>query len=196
MLGPRWAKGKLRTKVPGVVGVLGIIIDSSSLITACKFHVDGLPVIGHLLTVCQITIVPAVRDEVALAGSVFADAAVAKNLMDTGRVQVNTPTVLQSSVLDYYRLGTGEKQSILLAKEQTDDLSRLVVDDRLAFIVCSRVGLRPLLLLDLMVELVGKGHLSQQLADKMANSVTSRYAPGFVFHTQRMLEWGDRTCLK
>ena len=71
----------------------------------------------------------------------------------------------------------------------------LVVDDRLAFVVSDRMTVPKILLVDLLAELVWKGFMERQLAEKMLGAIAPRYAPGFIPHTLTMLERGERRCL-
>jgi predicted nucleic acid-binding protein len=175
-------------------GPLRIIIDSASLITAAKFSVDGRTVIEHIADRCQAIIVPAVHSEVILAGAVHADAAHIQAMVVDGRITVEAPTSPTATVLDRYKLGRGEKESIILALSRPH-MDYLVVDDRLAFIVSDRMTVPKILLADLLVQLVWKGLLDRELSEKMLKAIEPRYAPGFIPHTLKMLEGGDRKCL-
>ena len=91
-------------------------------------------------------------------------------------------------------MGRGEKESIILALT-LPDTDYLVVDDRPAFVVSDRMTVLQILLVDVLVELVWKGFMERQLAEKMLGAITPRYAPGFIPHTLTMLERGERRCL-
>jgi hypothetical protein len=52
-----------------------------------------------------------------------------------------------------------------------------------------------ILLADLLVELVWKGFMERELAEKILKAIEPRYAPGFIPHTLKILERGDRRCL-
>jgi len=58
-----------------------------------------------------------------------------------------------------------------------------------------RMTVRKILLVDLLVELVWKGFMERQLAEKMLGVIAPRYAPGFIPHTLTMLERGEGRCL-
>ena len=75
------------------------------------------------------------------------------------------------------------------------DMDYLVVDDRLAFVVSDRMTVPKILLVDLLVELVWKGFMERQLAEKILEAIAPRYASGFIPHTLTMLERGERRCL-
>jgi predicted nucleic acid-binding protein len=173
---------------------LKVIVDSASLITAAKFTVDGHTVVQHLAHCCLVHITPAVHHEVILAGATYPDAAHVQAMVTGGHITVVSPPVSEASVLDGYKLGRGEKESIIqaLTLPNTD---YLVVDDRLAFVVSDRMTVPKILLVDLLVELVWKEFMERQLAEKMLGAITPRYAPGFIPHTLTMLERGERRCL-
>jgi hypothetical protein len=57
--------------------VLTVVFDAAPLITACKFEVQDVLVIDHLLQECCIVIAPRVEDEVAILGASYPDGVVA-----------------------------------------------------------------------------------------------------------------------
>ena len=173
---------------------LKVVVDSASLITAAKFTVDGHTVVEYLAHCCVLRITPAVHNEVILAGATYPDAAHVQAMVADGRITVASPPVSAASVLDGYKLGRGEKDSIILMLTQPDT-DYLVVDDRLAFVVSDRMTVPKILLVDLLVELAWKGCMERQLAEKMLGAIAPRYAPGFIPHTLTMLERGERRCL-
>lgn len=173
---------------------LKLVVDSASLITAAKFAVDGRTVAEHIVDRCQVIIVPAVHNEVILAGGAHPDAAQVQAMVAGGRIAVASPPASGVTVLDSYKLGRGEKESIILTLARPD-VDYLVVDDRLAFIVSDRMTVPKILLADLLVELVWKGLMDREISEKMLKAIEPRYAPGFIPHTLRILEGGDRRCL-
>ena len=174
--------------------LLKLVVDAASLITAAKFSVDGRTVAEHIARQCLLAIVPAVYNEVIIAGSAHPDAVRVRDMATDGRIIVEAPPRSGASVLDGYKLGSGEKESIILALTQPS-ADYLVIDDRLAFIVSDRMTVPKILLVDLLVELVWKGFMERQLAEKMLGAIAPRYAPGFIPHTLTMLERGERRCL-
>ena len=173
---------------------LKVVVDSASLITAAKFTVDSSTVLEHLAQCCLLRITPAVHHEVILAGAAYPDAAHVEAMVTDGRITIASPPVSAASVLDGYKLGRGEKDSIILMLTQPD-MDYLVVDDRPAFVVSDRMTVPKILLVDLLVELVWQGCIEHQLAEKMLEAMTPRHAPGFIPHTLTMLERGERRCL-
>jgi predicted nucleic acid-binding protein len=171
-----------------------LVFDSASLITAAKFTVDGLTVIEHVAQRGQIVIGPAVHDEVVMAGAAYSDAVLVQRMVLNGQIKVQPVTVPVATVLDRYKLGPGEKESMILALTQPD-ADYLVVDDRLAFIVSDRMTIPKILLADLLVELVWKQFIERELAEKILKVIEVRYAPGFIPHTLKILEGGVRKCL-
>jgi predicted nucleic acid-binding protein len=173
---------------------LKVVVDSASLITAAKFTVDGHTVVEHLAHCCLLRIPPAVHNEVILAGATYPDAAHVQALVRDSYITVASPPVSDASVLDGYKLGRGEKESIILTLT-LPDTDYLVVDDRLAFVVSDRMTVPKILLVDLLVELVWKGFMERLLVEKILGAIAPRYAPGFIPHTLTMLERGERRCL-
>jgi len=93
-------------------------------------------------------------------------------------------------------LGKGEKESIALAIKMVAEVDFTITDDRLAYIVIDRMDIKKLLFLDLIVELVERGLMNLELAKSIINAIKSRYPEGFVYHTLKILDRGDRKCLK
>jgi predicted nucleic acid-binding protein len=135
-----------------------------------------------------------VYNEVIVAGAAYPDAALVQGMVASGQIVVESPPVSGATVLDSYKLGRGEKESMILTLTQPD-VDYLVVDDRLAFIVSDRMTAPKILLADLLVELVWKGFMERELAEKILKAIEPRYAPGFIPHTLKILERGDRRCL-
>jgi predicted nucleic acid-binding protein len=100
------------------------------------------------------------------------------------------------NVLDHYRLGSGEKESIALYLDKADALDFLVTDDRLAYVVGQRCGIPCRLFLDIAIELVERKLWQQELAEEVVKATQHRFSGGFVPHTLTILRKGDPRCLK
>ncbi len=126
----------------------------------------------------------------------YPDARLADRLIAEGRIQV-TPTALPSNnVLEHYRLGSGEKESIALYLDQANALDLLVTDDRLAYIVARRCGIPGCLFLDMVIELAQRKLWKRELAEEVTQATQHRFSSGFVLHTLAILRTGERRCLK
>lgn len=169
-----------------------IVFDSPALITCCSFELGGTPVIHHILDACHVVVAGAVSDEVTLDYVKYPDAALAKRFIGEGTIELQEIVLPPDNVLERYKLGKGEKESIGLAIEHDFPL---VTDDRLALVVASRMGIDQMLFLDLVVTLVEEKRLERDLARKIVRTIASRYAPGFVEHTLTILKRGSRRCL-
>ena len=123
------------------------------------------------------------------------NAIVAKELIKDGKIKVKKVLFQDYDVLNRYKLGKGEKESIALAVEMGAEDS-IVTDDRLAYIVIDRMDIKKLLFLDLIVELVKRSLMDLELAKLIINAIESRYPEGFIYHTLKILEKGDRRCLR
>ena len=164
-----------------------LIFDTNALITSCKFYVHGLPVIKYIVERCEIIIPHSVNEEVVIAGGKYPDAVIAKGLIREGKIIVRGVSFRDYDVLDRYKLGKGEKESIVLAVEMGEEVDFIVTDDRLAYIVIDRMGLKKLLFLDLIVELVGRSSMDLELAKVIITTIESRYPEGFIYHTIKIL---------
>lgn len=174
--------------------MLKLVFDTAALITCCQFNVHGMPVVEHVLTACTIVIPGAVQSEVTIASDRYVDAQLAARLIAAGKVQVESVVLPRSNVLEYYKLGLGEKEAIALCLKKGENIS-LITDDRLAYIVSDRMRVQKLLLLDLVVELVASRLMSSALAEEIVRATEPRYSGGFIAHTLKILERGDRKCL-
>jgi len=165
------------------------IFDAGPLITACKFEVDRQAVIDHLLAHCQIVVAESVRDEVVVAGARYADAQIAKERIDNGKISVLAPEFLPdlTGLIAPYKLGQGEQDSLLLVNDSSLQNPILVVDDHLAFLVSTRLGQSCYFLLDAIVELTRMANMDKDRALKLVTAIHARYPTAFVEHTRLLL---------
>jgi hypothetical protein len=98
-------------------------------------------------------------------------------MVTDGRSIVEAPPRSSVSVLDGYKLGSGEKESIILALTQPS-VGYLVIDDRLAFIVSDRMTVPKILLVDLLAELVWRDRVCP--TEKRCASSQGTQAPSTV----------------
>lgn len=176
--------------------MLKLIFDTNALITSCKFYVRGVPVIKYVAERCEILISHSVNKEIVSARERYSNAIVAKELIRDGKIKVKRILSRDYDVLNCYKLGEGEKESIALAIEMDAEADFIVTDDRLAYIVIDRMDIKKLLFLDLIVELVERNLMDLELAKLIINAIESRYPKGFIYHTLKILEKGDRKCLR
>ncbi|MDI6886828.1 MAG: hypothetical protein QMD22_10930, partial [archaeon] len=104
------------------------------------------------------------------------------------KIKVRSVSFWKNDVLDRYKLGKGEMESIALGVEMGDEVDFIVTDDRLAYIVIDRMGLKKMLFLDLIVELVERRLLDLERARLIVHAIESRYPEGFIYHTLKILE--------
>lgn len=62
--------------------------------------------------------------------------------------------------------------------------------------VMNRMKIKKLLFLDLLIEFMEKKLMEKQVAEQIAAAVKPRYPEGFIYHTLKILERGDRRCLR
>jgi predicted nucleic acid-binding protein len=175
--------------------MLELVFDANALITCCQAMTQGGPVIESILEVCALHIPMAVHQEV-LAARQFPDARLADHIIGEGRIEVIPTSLPSDNVLDHYRLGSGEKESIALYLGKADELDFLVTNDRLAYVVGQRCGIPCYLFLDMVIELVKRRLWKRALAEDVVKATQHRFSGGFVPHTLTILRTGDRRCLK
>jgi predicted nucleic acid-binding protein len=174
--------------------MLKVIFDSSALITCCKFKIQSHYIMEHILRICEVFIPDAVRAEAGMASEKYPDATVAERMIREGAIKVQCVELQEDGVLDRYKLGKGEKEAITLAIDKGEAF--VVTDDRLAYVVINRMKIKKLLFLDLLIELVEQKLIEREVAEQIVAAVKSRYPEGFIYHTLKILERGDRRCLR
>lgn len=176
--------------------MLELVFDANALITCCQATTQDGPAIESVLEVCVLRVPMAVHQEVLAARARFPDARLADRTISEGRIEVIPTSLPPDNVLDHYRLGSGEKESIALYLDKADELDFLVTDDRLAYVVGQRCGIPCYLFLDMVIELVERRLWKRALAEEVVKAVQYRFSGGFVPHTLTILRTGNRRCLK
>lgn len=172
--------------------MLTVVLDAGPLITACKFEVYGKLVIDYLLLGCRIIIASSVEEEVAVLGADYPDGIAAGERIARGDIQV-VPVVRRKweRHLETYALGVGERDSIELYG-QVEGVEALVIDDYLAFVVATRLGLKVWMLPDLVIQLVKRGSLTVNQATDILKVLRPRYRAGVIEHSlERLREVGE-----
>ncbi len=117
----------------------------------------------------------------------YSDAQVIKDLLISNKIKsipvIATPV---DGIIDgYTKLGKGERDTIRLAI--TNANARIVLDDYLAFVISTRFGVNPILLLDLLVAFVKENYLSVGTCLEIVARISARYSPPFIEHTRYKL---------
>jgi predicted nucleic acid-binding protein len=136
-----------------------------------------------------------VMEEVIVERERYADAIVAEERVKAKRIKIRDVDLPFNSVLNYYGLGAGEKEAIALSREMEAEIDFLVIDDKLGYIVCDRLGIKKCFLLDLILKLVERGMMDKELAREIIKVVKPRYSEGLIRHSLWILERGERKCL-
>jgi len=169
-----------------------VIFDTNALITACKFSVRGRRIVAWIPQTCALVVPEAVGQEATRSRLRHEDAAVAAELITSGRIRVSHAIVLPDSFLHAYDLGGGEKEAIALCMDHPEPLATLVTDDKLAYVVCDRVGIRKRLFLDFVLDLVRDREFPVDLAEEAIQACGPRYSRGFVMHSLVLLQEVER----
>jgi hypothetical protein len=156
-----------------------VLLDTSPLVTLCVFKIANRPLIFSFLEHAEIHITEAVNHEVTVQYE-KSDARIAKSLVASGRIAV-VPAPKTPPILDFYKLHETDCGVIRLGIASPHLIT--VIDDKEAYIVSTRYGLRPMLLLDLLVLLVQRHGLEKLVALDMVKSAERRYSPSYVAHT-------------
>jgi len=176
--------------------VFKTVFDTAPLITCCKFEVQGRLIIDYILDGgCDIVVPAVVQVEIMAERHRYPDAQLADQRIRSGRITVRDVAIPPDNIMALYGLGGGEQGAIALTVTLEPDIDYVVLDDKLAYIVCDRLGLPKLFLLDLVVNMVKQGSISGELGREICQAVTPRYSFGMVAHTLRILERGVRQWL-
>lgn len=176
--------------------MLHLVFDANALITCCQAVTTRGPAIASVLEVSTLRVPTAVHQEVRAASARYSDARLAERLIADGSIEVIPTPLPAGNVLEHYRLGPGEKESIALYLDRANELDFLVTDDRLAYVVSQRCGIPTYLFLDLIIEFVERKLWRRELAEEVVNAAQRRFSGGFVPHTLTILKTGDRRCLQ
>ncbi len=168
---------------------LKLIFDTCSLITVSKFKVDDRLILDRLLEIVDIHIPEKVYLEATQGYNKFQDAKEIKLRVDSRKIQVHEVKYEKALFreLDYYNIGLGEKEIILLF-QTNKEFDYVIIDDLLACVICKRFKVDYLLLLDLIALCAQKNLLPHKEAIQMIEAIKSRYDAGFVHHTISMLK--------
>jgi predicted nucleic acid-binding protein len=166
-----------------------VIFDSSALIPASKYALEGKSICEHLADYVEIYVPTAVQNETIVHPKKFAGEAILQNLIAQKKIIISPiqSADLAMELLASYKLGLGEQEAILLYLQNQDKFDSIIVDDYVAAIVCRRLQIRTMLLLDLIVQLERESLLPHDLAVAMVVQIAPRYNSGFVEHSLQML---------
>jgi predicted nucleic acid-binding protein len=136
-----------------------------------------------ILGIADVTIVETVAIE-ATANPAYPDSTVIQAFLKAERIfRVPTPKTPVDAIIDsYVKLGKGERDTLRLGIATPG--ARIVLDDHLAFVIATRFGVEPILLLDLLVLLVREDGLDKRTADAIIDQIAGRYSTPFVQHTK------------
>jgi predicted nucleic acid-binding protein len=163
------------------------LLDTGPLISLCAFPQRGYRAYIHvILNYAEVSISDTVTNEI-LHDPSHPGASIFKPLLDSGKIAA-LPTPHEPQILDIAysgRLGSGERGIIHLGLKFQEAIT--VIDDKDAFQIANRFGLRPVGLQDMLVLLARDYGLSKQTAIDIANTTASRYPAPFLVHTLFML---------
>ena len=168
------------------------IFDTSALITACKFTVRGRRLVAWILQGHGIVLPSGVAEEALRGKDRHEDAAVIAELIASKAIQAEPARVPPDSFLHAYELGSGEKEAICLYLDHGEAVTPVVTHDKLAYLVCDRMGVRKRLFLDLVLDLVRDGVLAIDMAREIIAACVSRYSRGITRHSLVLLEEVER----
>lgn len=160
-----------------------VLLDTGPLSTLCSFPLHGRLYLYRVLQHASITLTDDVVGE-AGQGKIWRTVS---PLFKTGELQTVTappePDILDVS---YGRdLGVGERSTIKAAL--VTGLTT-VIDDKNAFIVACRFGLRPIGFQDFMVQLVKEHGLPRETAVEIVQASAGQYPRMFLAHTLELLK--------
>ena len=164
------------------------IFDTSPLITLATPKIEKQVAIDYILPLIVLAVVETVAQE-STANPTYSDAAVIQSRLDSGHIaRIPVPvTSVDHLINGYTNIGTtkgkGERDTIRLGI--TLPSARIVLDDQGAFFIAARFDLKPIMMLDVLVDLTRSRYLDKLTALKIVNAVsqTGRYATASIQHT-------------
>jgi predicted nucleic acid-binding protein len=170
------------------------IFDTSPLITTCTGHQSNEMLIHHLMQHITIIVVETVAQE-ATSSLRHADARMIRQLLDAREIHAKAvpQTRMDHFIEAYPKLGNnkgkGERDTIKLGVHNPE--SRVVIDDQQAYFVAARFDLRPITLLDLMVDFVRLQLWSAHTAARFLTQLEGRYTKVALQLTQFKIHEAD-----
>lgn len=161
------------------------LLDTGPLSVLCGFPLKGEPYIHSVLNYCQVVLPADVVTEIQNAPS--------------GKIARTMTPLLKSSVLSIYTpssappildlaygesLGLGERAIIKAALASGFPI---VIDDKDAFIIACRFGLRPVGFQDFMIRLVREQGMAKEMAVEIVKATARQYPATFLAHTLDLL---------
>jgi predicted nucleic acid-binding protein len=161
------------------------ILDTSQLSILCRFPLNGQPYIQTIISVIRPVIPEAVILEARRGTSTIAQ--VASPLVNRGLIHTmiapTEPRLLDEAYAG--ELGAGERAVIRLALSTQ---LPCILDDKDAFIVACRFGLRPLIFQDFIIDLVHKHGLPVTTGIEIIQSTARWFPIMFLEHSLRKLQ--------
>ncbi len=160
------------------------ILDTSPLSVLCRFPLEGIPYIHGILSYADLVMPEGVINETR--GGTGVIARVVLPLLKSNRLRSMRAST-EPAILDtaYGKLlGTGERDVIRLALANQ---ITPVIDDKDAFVIACRFGLRPIGFHDFIVRLVSECGLSADSAIEIVNETARQYPISYLPHTLDLL---------
>lgn len=163
------------------------ILDTSQLSILCRFPLKAAPFIQEITPLVTILIPESVIIEARRATSTIAQ--VASPLVKQGIIESRAAPTIPTTVDEYYgdELGEGERGVIRLAIATG---LPCVLDDKDAFFVACRFGLRPIGFQDFVVRLVKEHGMKRETGIKIVTATARLFPAMFLAHTLHMLNEG------
>ncbi len=161
------------------------LLDTGPLSVLCGFPRDGMAYIHTVLLYSEIMLPDNVVSEIqeAQTGKI---ARVVSPLLKTGAITsatpVNDPLILDQAYNNL--LGLGERGAIKAALATGISM---VLDDKDAFIVACRFGLRPIGFQDFIIQLKSNHGMPKSTAVEIVNTTSRQYPAAFLTHTLSLL---------
>ncbi len=163
------------------------LLDTGPLISLCAFPTQGRR--AHIQTVlnyADLAISAGVARE-ALHEPPHPDVKIFKPLLESGQLTAK-PVPTQPEMLDIAyaeKLGVGERDIIRVGLGILEAFT--VIDDKDAFQIANRFGLRPMVFQDMLVLLAREFGLPKLTAVEIVQNTASRYPASFLVHTLFLL---------
>lgn len=170
-----------------------LIFDSSSLITAALFKVEGRLVIEFVADWALLIIPESVKRETIDFGlqAGYRDAFELNRLVENRTILIGSSLSSVDSpfeeVITAYEIEPGDMELLRLCRS-SPDYDFVIIDDRLLYLIFHRFKMRPMFLPDLIVYMAQEKALSEKIAECILKSIYPRYRRGFIEHSLYVLK--------
>jgi hypothetical protein len=160
------------------------------LLVAAKCAWGEKRICEHLVEYAEIHVPKSMRNEMVVDSETFPDAALLEGLISHHKIIVDpveseTPAAI---IPAGFKMSRSEKEAIFLYWQNQSQFDAIVFDDYLATMVCRRMQIRSMHLLEFIMHLANERLIAQDLTTAMVAQIASYYHQKSVKHSPQALD--------